>query len=66
MVMVPQVSFRFRKRVRLGKFLHVNLAQSGASLSVGRRGATVNLWRVSASRKNRSKSDRKYGDYCRG
>src|SRR5258707_15519578 len=36
---VPQVSFRFR----LGMFLHVNLAQSGASLSVGRRGATVNL-----------------------
>jgi Protein of unknown function (DUF4236) len=43
MGMVPQVSFRFRKCVRLGKFLHVNLAHSGASLSVGRRGARVNL-----------------------
>jgi hypothetical protein len=29
--------FRFRKRISLGKFLHVNLSKSGASLSVGRR-----------------------------
>ena len=36
---------RFRKRPRLSKFLHVNLAQSGASLSVGRRDATVNVER---------------------
>jgi uncharacterized protein DUF4236 len=35
------MSFRFRKRIRLGKFLRVNLSKSGASLSIGRRGATV-------------------------
>src|SRR5258708_14270346 len=40
---VSKMSFRFRKRLRLAKLLRVNLAQSGASLSVRRRGATVNL-----------------------
>ena len=35
------MNFRFHKRLRLLKFLHVNLSTSGASLSVGRRGATV-------------------------
>jgi uncharacterized protein DUF4236 len=39
------MGIRFRKRIRIGKFLHVNLSKSGASLSVGRRGATVNVGR---------------------
>jgi len=30
--MVPQVSFRFRKRVRLGKFLHVNIGYQNLAL----------------------------------
>jgi Protein of unknown function (DUF4236) len=37
------MSFRFRKRIRLSKWLRVNLSKSGASLSVGKRRATVNL-----------------------
>jgi hypothetical protein len=38
------MSFRFRKRLRLAKLLRVNLAQSGASLSVGRRGCNGQRW----------------------
>jgi hypothetical protein len=37
------VGFRFRGSVRNLPGLRVNLSKSGASLSVGRRGATVNF-----------------------
>jgi hypothetical protein len=37
------MSFRFRKRLRLSKWLHVNLSKDGASVPVDRRGATVSL-----------------------
>ncbi len=37
------MGFRFRRSIRLGKGLRINLSKSGASLSVGRRGATMNL-----------------------
>lgn len=39
------MGFRFRKSVRLGRGLRINLSKSGASLSAGRSGATVNLSR---------------------
>lgn len=39
------MGFRFRRSIRLGKGLRVNLSKSGASLSVGGRGATVNFGR---------------------
>jgi hypothetical protein len=39
------MSFRFRKRISLGKFFHLNLSKSGVSASIGRRGATVNVGR---------------------
>jgi hypothetical protein len=35
--------FRFRKRLRIFKGVWINLSKSGASLSMGRRGATVNI-----------------------
>jgi hypothetical protein len=35
--------FRFRKIIPLGKFLRINVSKTGASLSVGRPGATVNV-----------------------
>jgi hypothetical protein len=35
--------FRFRKVISLGKFLRINLSKTGASLSAGRPGATVNI-----------------------
>jgi hypothetical protein len=37
------MGFRFRRSIRLGKGLRINLSKSGASLSVGRHGATMNL-----------------------
>jgi hypothetical protein len=37
------MSFRYRNIVSLGKFARINLSKSGASLSVGPRGATVNF-----------------------
>jgi len=40
---VSKMSFRFRKRISLGKFLHMNLSKSGASLSAAGAGATVNV-----------------------
>ena len=36
-------SFRFRKVVSLGRFLKLNLSKTGASVSVGRPGATINV-----------------------
>ena len=36
-------SFRFRKLIPLGTFLRINVSKTGASLSVGRPGATVNV-----------------------
>jgi hypothetical protein len=36
-------SFRFRKVVSLGRFLKLNLSKTGASVSVGRPGATLNV-----------------------
>lgn len=35
--------FRFRKTIKLGKGLKLNLSKSGVSTSIGGRGATVNL-----------------------
>jgi hypothetical protein len=35
--------FRFRKSITLGKFFRINLSKTGASLSAGRPGATVNV-----------------------
>lgn len=35
--------FRFRKTLSLGKFLRVNLSKTGASVSAGRPGATINV-----------------------
>jgi len=40
---VSKMSFRFRKRISLGKFLRVKLSKSGASLSIGKPGMTVNV-----------------------
>jgi len=35
--------FRFRKIIPLGKFFRINVSKTGASVSVGRPGATVNV-----------------------
>ena len=35
--------FRFRKTIPLGKFFRINISKTGASLSAGRPGATVNV-----------------------
>jgi hypothetical protein len=37
------VGFRFQKRISLGPFARINLSKSGASLSVGERGAHLTL-----------------------
>jgi hypothetical protein len=37
------MGFRFRKRIRLAKGIYWNLSRKGSSLSVGGRGATVNV-----------------------
>jgi ribosomal protein L28 len=37
------MSWRFRKRIRLAKGLWINLSKKGGSLSVGGRGATMNI-----------------------
>jgi len=37
------MGFRFRRSIRLGKGLRINVSKSGTSLSVGHRGATVNF-----------------------
>lgn len=37
------MGFRFRRSVRIAPGLRLNLSKSGGSVSVGRRGATVNL-----------------------
>jgi uncharacterized protein DUF4236 len=37
------MGFRFRRSVRLAPGFRINLSKTGASLSVGRRGARVNL-----------------------
>lgn len=37
------MGFRFRRSVRLAPGLRINLSKTGASFSVGRRGAAVNL-----------------------
>ena len=39
------MGFRFRSSIRLARGLRINLSRSGASLSVGGRGATVNFGR---------------------
>jgi hypothetical protein len=39
------MTFRYRSSIRLARGLRINLSKSGASLSVGGRGATVNLGR---------------------
>lgn len=36
-------SFRFRRTIRLGRWLRLNLSKTGTSVSVGRPGATVNI-----------------------
>ena len=35
--------FRFRKTIPLGKFFRLNVSKTGASLSAGRPGATINV-----------------------
>jgi hypothetical protein len=35
--------FRFRKTIPLGRFFRINVSKSGASLSAGRPGATINV-----------------------
>jgi hypothetical protein len=35
--------FRFRKTLPLGRFLRINVSKTGASLSAGRPGATINV-----------------------
>ena len=35
--------FRFRKFIPLGRLFRINVSKTGASLSVGRPGATVNV-----------------------
>lgn len=35
--------FRFRKTIPLGRFFRINVAKTGASLSAGRPGATINV-----------------------
>jgi hypothetical protein len=35
--------FRFRKSIPLGKFFRLNVSKTGASLSAGRPGATINV-----------------------
>ena len=35
--------FRFRRTIPLGKFFRINVSKTGASLSAGRPGATVNV-----------------------
>jgi hypothetical protein len=37
------MGFRFRKRIRLGKGVWINLSKKGGSLSVGGRGVTMNV-----------------------
>ena len=37
------MGFRFRKTIRLGKGVRVNLGKKGASLSLGGKGLTTNL-----------------------
>ncbi|KAB8331127.1 DUF4236 domain-containing protein [Scytonema tolypothrichoides VB-61278] len=37
------MGFRFRKSVKIAPGLKLNLSKSGGSLSIGGRGATVNL-----------------------
>ena len=37
------MGFRFRKRIRLGKGIWINLSKKGGSFSVGGRGATMNV-----------------------
>ena len=37
------MGFRFRKRIRLGKGIWINLSKKGGSLSVGGRGVTMNV-----------------------
>jgi len=39
----PMGFFRFRKSIPLGKFFRINVSKTGASLSAGRPGATVNV-----------------------
>ena len=35
--------FRFRKTISLGKLLRINVSKTGASVSAGRPGATINI-----------------------
>jgi hypothetical protein len=37
------MGFRFRKRIRLAKGVYLNLGNKRSSLSVGKRGATMNI-----------------------
>jgi len=38
------MGFRFQKRIRIFKGLTLNLSKSGSSWTVGRPGASVNVW----------------------
>jgi uncharacterized protein DUF4236 len=37
------MGFRFRKRIRLGKGVYLNLGKKGSSLSIGGRSSTMNI-----------------------
>ncbi len=37
------MGFRFRKRIRLGKGVYLNLRKKSSSLSIGGRGSTMNI-----------------------
>lgn len=43
------MGFRFRRRLRLGKGVWINVSKSGTSLSVGGRGATINFGKKGAT-----------------
>lgn len=48
------MGFRFRKRISLGGLAHINLSATGASLSVGPRGANINLGGIGPNRHPRA------------
>jgi hypothetical protein len=44
--MTPKMSFRFHKRIKIVPRLNMNLSKGWPSLSIGGRGATINLARL--------------------
>ena len=48
------MGFRFRKRIRLAKGIYWNLGSKGSSLSIGGRGATMNISKKVSETRSRS------------